>query len=93
MRLKILTPTRLEIDKEVDSVTLPGSLGQMTILPMHAALLATLKRGELRYKIGEQRFGGNTIDGGFVEVLKNQILVMTPSWQTAPTSVSGRVSH
>ncbi len=70
MKLKILTPAKLILDQEVDSVTLPGTEGQMTILPTHAALIATLKKGKIL---------NFEMEGGFVEVLKDQVLVMVKS--------------
>ena len=90
MKLKILTPEKLIVDQEVDSFTLPGSEGQMTILPTHAAMVATLKEGEIYYRSGEKNSSKSKIAGGFVEVLKNQVLVMTKAWQT---SEAGRAGH
>lgn len=78
MKLKVITPEKLIFDQEVDSVTLPGSEGQMTILPTHAALVATLKEGEMYYRTGEKVSDRAKISSGFVEVLRNQILVLTP---------------
>ena len=76
-----MTPEKLVLEQEVDSVTLPGTEGEMTILPHHAAMLATLKPGKMRYslgsKVGEKLF----IAEGVVEVLKNHILILTKSVQ------------
>lgn len=88
MKLKIVTPAKLILDQEVDSVTLPGSEGQMTILPMHAALAATLKEGEMYYRTGEKISPKQTIRGGFVEVLRDQVLVMTRALQTSAANPS-----
>lgn len=67
MKLKIVTPEKLILDQEASSVTLPGTEGEMTILPHHAAMVATLKKGKV---------AGHPIEGGFVEVFKDQVLVM-----------------
>lgn len=88
MKLKIITPAQLILDQEVDSVTLPGSEGQMTILPTHAALVATLKEGEMYYRTGEKVSDKARLDGGFVEVLKDQVTVMTKDWRTLATDPS-----
>lgn len=88
MKLRIVTPAKLVLDQEVNSVTLPGSEGQMTILPMHAAMVATLKEGEMYYRTGEKISPKQTILGGFVEVLRDQVLVMTRASQTSVTGPS-----
>lgn len=81
MKLKVVTPVQLVLDQEVDSVTLPGSEGQMTILPMHAAMVATLKEGEMYYRTDEKTSSRIQIGKGVVEVLKDQVLVMSQKAQ------------
>lgn len=78
MKLKILTQDEVVLDTDVASVTLPGTLGEMTILPRHTAMLATLKKGKVRYrnKAGILQAGAS-IEGGFVEVHKDHVLVLT----------------
>lgn len=88
MKLKIITPDALVFDEDVLSVTLPGTEGEMTILPRHAALLATLKKGPVRYRQHERLVSDTTIEAGFVEVLKDEVLVMTKAVSTSPASPS-----
>lgn len=80
MRLKIITPDKLILDQEVDSVTLPGELGEMTILPHHAQMLAVLKSGFFYYRARSQKSEPQLLKGGFVEVRNktNEVLVLTP---------------
>ena len=42
LQVDIVTPERSLYSGQVNMVTLPGSLGQMGILPGHAPLLSTL---------------------------------------------------
>lgn len=78
MKIKLLTPDKpILLDVETDSVTLPGAVGEMTVLPHHAALLSKLKKGIVRYRLKEKELGRFQIEGGFVEVLKDQVLVLT----------------
>ena len=51
-QLEIVTPDARVFSDTVDSVVLPGSEGEMGILTSHAALVTTLKPGELRYTKG-----------------------------------------
>jgi len=73
--LEIVTPERLAYSDTVDSVVLPGSEGEMGVLPHHAPLLATLGLGELRIRKGgtEEAFA---IVGGFVQVRPDKVVVM-----------------
>ena len=73
--LEIVTPDRALVREEVDEIQLPGAEGYFGILPGHAPLLATLKVGELWYRIGQERHD-LAIAGGFVEVLPDRVTVL-----------------
>jgi F-type H+-transporting ATPase subunit epsilon len=78
LNLEIVTPERLAYSGSVDSVQLPGSEGELGILPHHAPLIATLGAGELRLRKGgtEESFA---VFGGFVQVLPDKVVVMAES--------------
>jgi F-type H+-transporting ATPase subunit epsilon len=75
IKLEIVTPERLVFDETVDGVTLPGSEGELGVLPHHAPLVSTLGIGELKIRAGgvEEFFA---IAGGFVQVLPDKVVVM-----------------
>jgi F-type H+-transporting ATPase subunit epsilon len=74
-RLEIVTPEKRAFSDDVDAVILPGSEGELGILPHHAPLISMLGAGELRYRKGglEESFA---IVGGFVQVLPDKVVVM-----------------
>lgn len=75
MMLEILSPEQKLFSGEVESVTLPGTLGEFTVLRRHAPLISSLNQGEIKYRLkngDEQRVA---IRNGFVEVLKNHVSV------------------
>ena len=75
MMLEILSPEQKLFSGEVESVTLPGTLGEFTVLKRHAPLISSLNQGEIKYRLkngDEQRVA---IRNGFVEVLKNHVSV------------------
>ena len=75
LQLEIVTPEKLAYQGEVDSVQLPGSEGELGVLPHHAPLVSTLGAGELRLrKGGEEEFFA--IVGGFLQVLPDKVVVM-----------------
>jgi F-type H+-transporting ATPase subunit epsilon len=75
IRLRVVTPTRLVIEEEVDEVTAPGELGEFGVLPNHIAFLSTLVPGVLSYKQGSQS-EILAISGGYAEVLDNVMTVL-----------------
>ena len=75
IQLEIVTPERLAYSDTVDSVQLPGSEGELGVLPHHAPLVSTLGVGELRIRKGgsEESFA---IVGGFLQVRPDRVMVM-----------------
>ena len=63
LKLKIVTPERVEYDGEVEQVVVPGTQGQFEILTNHAPIISTLQKGTVVYDGNEL-----PIQGGFVEV-------------------------
>ena len=73
--LEIVTPEKLAYSDEVDSVQLPGSEGELGVLPHHAPLISNLGAGELRLRKGGQE-ESFAIVGGFLQVLPDKVVVM-----------------
>ncbi len=69
--LKIVTPEKLVLEEEVDQVTFPTSEGELTILPEHIPLVASLASGDVVAKVNDESVP-MAVSGGFVEV-KNDI--------------------
>ena len=78
IRLRVVTPSRLVLDEEVDEVTAPGELGEFGVLPNHIAFLSTLVPGELTYKQGATKTT-LAVSGGYAEVLDNVMTVLAPA--------------
>jgi F-type H+-transporting ATPase subunit epsilon len=75
LHLEIVTPERKAFEGDVDEVVVPGSEGEMGILPHHAPLISLLGQGVLRVKRGggEEQFA---IFGGFVQVRPDRVVVL-----------------
>src|SRR3954451_8090205 len=76
LTLEIITPERVVFEEDgVDSVTLPGVEGQLTVLPRHAPLMTALQPGPLYF-----RKAGSEIDvalsGGFLEVRDDRVTIL-----------------
>ena len=75
LTLEIVTPDKSLVREEIDEVQVPGSEGYLGILPGHTPLLATLKVGELWYRIGREKHF-LAIAFGFVEVLPDRVTIL-----------------
>jgi len=75
LQLQIVTPERQVYSDTVDSVQLPGSEGELGVLPHHAPLVSTLGVGELRFRKDgiEESFA---IVGGFLQVRPDRVVVL-----------------
>jgi F-type H+-transporting ATPase subunit epsilon len=75
MFLEIITPDKKLFTGEVTSVQVPGTAGQFQVLKNHAPIISTLIKGKVKIKSaqGAQDFD---INGGVIEVLKNNIIVL-----------------
>jgi F-type H+-transporting ATPase subunit epsilon len=75
LQLEIVTPERQVYSDTVDSVQVPGSEGELGVLPHHAPLVSTLGVGELRFRKDgvEESFA---IVGGFLQVRPDKVVVL-----------------
>lgn len=79
IKFKIASPERLVLETEVDSLTLPTSMGQITILPNHVPLVAVLSPGEIKYiTSGKEEYF--VVSSGVIEIKNNnEVSVLTQS--------------
>ncbi len=75
IRCEIVSQDRMVFEGDAEIVIVPGSLGEMGIMPGHAPLLSTLELGVIRVKNGdlEDVF---TVTGGFIEVQPDIVSIM-----------------
>ena len=72
LKLKIISPEKIELEGMVDSVMVPGTKGCFQILNDHAPIISSLQPGVVEYVTSERK-NSLTIMGGFVEVQKNVV--------------------
>lgn len=76
LTLRVITPARIALDQQVDSVRLAAVDGSLGVLPRHAPMVAALGAGLLRYRSG----GAEKVlfcGGGFAEVQGETLRVVT----------------
>src|SRR5689334_8433951 len=75
LTLEIVTPDRSLLREDVDEVVVPGSEGELGVLPGHTPLLSSLKIGELWYRQGSEKHY-LAVAFGFVEVLPDRVTIL-----------------
>jgi F-type H+-transporting ATPase subunit epsilon len=76
LKLKVISPTELLVDEEVQEVYLPSLEGYLGIFPGHRSLFVALGQGLLTYKRSSTQ-SDLQIQGGYAEVLPDRVLVFT----------------
>jgi F-type H+-transporting ATPase subunit epsilon len=76
LHLEIVTPEKEVFSDQVDGVVVPGSEGEMGVLPAHTPLVTMLLPGELRYtKDGKEE--ELAVGEGMLEVTGQRVAVLT----------------
>ncbi len=76
MTLEILTPDKSLWKGEASLIQLPGTDGSFEILNNHAPLIAVLKQGKVRIVTPDKNTQFVDIEGGIIEVLNNNIIIL-----------------
>jgi len=71
LKLKIITPERLVLEEMVDQVSLPTTLGEITVLPNHIPLITGLTSGDIVAFINGEHVPMAVV-GGFIEVKQDE---------------------
>jgi len=81
LKVTVISPESVLFEGETDSVVAPAYDGEVGILTGHAPMMTLLGKGTLRVgAAGERRFA---IEGGFLQVVDNQVRVVTERASTA----------
>jgi ATP synthase F1, epsilon subunit len=73
LRLKVISPEKILFDGDVESVTVPGTLGEFEVLENHAPIISSLNAGKMMFVVPNEGKMEINIAGGFVEVQKNEV--------------------
>ncbi|MEK7110052.1 MAG: ATP synthase F1 subunit epsilon [Patescibacteria group bacterium] len=75
LRLKVITPRKIVIDKQINSVTVPTADGEITILPHHVHLFSLLVEGIVKIKTADNE-DDLAIGGGYLETNGETVTVL-----------------
>ncbi|HCY18044.1 MAG: ATP synthase epsilon chain [Candidatus Nomurabacteria bacterium GW2011_GWF2_35_12] len=71
LKLKIITPERLVLEEMVNQVSLPTTLGEITVLPDHVPLITGLISGDI-VALANGEHIPMAVVGGFLEVKQDE---------------------
>ena len=76
MYLEIVSPEKKIYGGDIKALKVPGSNGSFGVLKDHAPLISTLKKGEVKITDKDNKEELFEINGGVIEVLKNNIVIL-----------------
>ena len=81
-QLEIVTPEKMVVRDNAESIQIPGLNGYLGVLPGHAPLISELGAGEIAYRANGQshRFA---VAWGFAEVLQDRVTVLAETVERA----------
>jgi F-type H+-transporting ATPase subunit epsilon len=80
--LEVVTPDKVVVSQEVNSVVAPGSLGEFGVLEGHVPFLTGIEVGALRYTAGTVT-EYLAVTNGFAEVSDNKVSVLVDAAEKA----------
>ena len=72
LHLTIVSPEKELFNGEVESVTLPGTMGSFSILPQHAPIVSSLGAGTLVYVTGGEEHALDMSNGKVAVCIEQQ---------------------
>ncbi|MEO5906800.1 MAG: hypothetical protein ABIQ11_08740 [Saprospiraceae bacterium] len=76
MNLVVLTPDKELFHGSVTSVNVPAIGGRFEVLKGHAAIVAALDKGEVRFTPTKGEKKSIRIEQGFIEVLRDEVSLL-----------------
>ncbi len=76
MNLQVITKDKMIYSGEVKAAQFPGIDGLFGVLHNHAPMIFVLKKGSIKIKKEDKKEDFIKIEGGIMEVFKNEIIVL-----------------
>jgi len=83
IKFEIVTPERIVLKKEIIQITVPTKQGEITVLPGHIPLVASLLPGVVEIVKEDKNREIISVSGGFIEVLKDKIVILADTAERA----------
>ena len=76
LKFDLVSPERLLLSEEVESVVVPGGEGYFTVFAQHAPLMSTLKPGQIEVKALSGDVRKFFVRGGFADVTPGGLTIL-----------------
>jgi F-type H+-transporting ATPase subunit epsilon len=97
LHFELVAPERILYSGEVDAVMLPGTEGDMTVLPGHAPVMTALKTGFIVVTDRQNHGTRMLVRGGFAEINAGGLTVLAeralPPEELTPESIDAEILH
>ena len=74
--VRVITPEDVFLEARATSLMAPGYEGYLGVLQSHAPLVTPLVKGNLGLRLADRTEKRFEIEGGFLEVSRNQVLIL-----------------
>ncbi len=82
IKVEIFTPAKAAYDGNVQSISIPGTLGNFQVLYNHAPVLSSFETGIIKIVEDGNSVKEYTTGGGTVEILENKVLILAESFES-----------
>ena len=83
IKFEIVTPERTVLKEEVVQVSVPTKEGEITVLPGHIPLVASLNPGVIEIVKEDSTHNIMSVSGGFIEVSKDRVVILADTAERA----------
>ncbi|MEQ1955256.1 F0F1 ATP synthase subunit epsilon [Mesorhizobium yinganensis] len=78
-QFELVSPERLLVSEKVDSVVIPGTEGEMTVMANHAPVMTTIKPGVVTVNAASGEKERYVVFGGFADILPTGCTLLAES--------------
>jgi len=78
-QFELVSPERLLVSEKVESVVIPGTEGEMTVMANHAPVMATVKAGVVTVSPVSGKTERYVVFGGFADILPTGVTLLAES--------------
>ena len=96
-KFELVSPERLLVSEEVESVVIPGAEGEMTVMANHAPVMTTVKPGVVTVKTAGGATERYVVFGGFADILPSGCTLLAesavPAKEMDPADLAKRIEQ
>lgn len=78
-KFELVSPERLLVSEDVESVVIPGAEGEMTVMASHSPVMTTVKPGVVTVKPASGAEERYVVFGGFADILPDSCTLLAES--------------